>query len=124
MKKQNSKTWCNVGIAAGLIAIFFALYLFVGDSNFITPDYAKFGADYYTEQYAATRDAAINIARLGDIVKNAAASLLLSLGVADIAYFFNKKTQMDNSEKLVDLLEKMQPSDIKEKEETADALKF
>lgn len=124
MKKYNSTTWCNVGIAAGFIAIFFGISLFFGETFFYEPSYAKFGADFYTEQYAATRAAAMNIATIGEVMNQAFAAVLTSFGIADIAYFFAKKAEIANSNRIEELLEKLQPSDIKEKEEIEEALKF
>lgn len=62
--------------------------------NAVSTEGYQFGADYYTEQYAATKNASDNVARVGNYLEktiNAAAAgvgvLLLGLGLADIAYF-------------------------------------
>lgn len=96
---KTNKLFPGIGILAGVVMIVAAIMIGTIPTrdiefNSISTEGYQFGADYYTEQYAATKNASDNVARVGNYLEkaiNAAAAgvcvLLLGLGLADIAYF-------------------------------------
>lgn len=69
MKKTFSMAGIGVGIAIMILGLVLAFSKTVSYSGEVPLDYS-FGADFYTEQYGATRDAAINVNRLGNVVED------------------------------------------------------
>ncbi len=63
------KTFSTVGMILGIVIVVMGLYLAFGFSssyNGTSTSSYSFGADYYTEQYQATENAADNIMALGE----------------------------------------------------------
>ena len=75
------------GIILGIAAIVFGV-MFITDPPYsystTTSDYASFGADYYTYQYQATRDAVRNTGATANTLGNIGEELALYAGMAFI----------------------------------------
>ena len=81
MKKE--KTWAVIGLLLGIIVVVVGVVFMAtpaAEYGTNTPEYASFGADYYTYQYDATRDAAINIAVVAENLRAMSAKLALYAG--------------------------------------------
>lgn len=65
------KFFCIAGMLVGVAFLIVGIYMLTGVGESFsysrTPDY-QFGADYYTEQYAATRNASDNIVSVGKLL--------------------------------------------------------
>ena len=64
------KAFCIIGVLAGIWISVMGFIL--ADTDYNHGGYAKeikFGGDYYTEQYAVTRDVAINTSHLGYLLE-------------------------------------------------------
>ena len=81
-----------VGIAAGILSMIFGFITF-GKGVGSAPDYASFGADFYTYQYRATRYAASNLRDLSEIARFAGGALLVVIGLTLICYFLVKLSE-------------------------------
>lgn len=90
------KIFCICGIIVGIVMIIFGINAatFSGGMSFEFPEGYTFGADYYTEQYGATRAAAINVAYLGRFTQEAMifgisfmGKALAVIGAAVICFF-------------------------------------
>lgn len=79
------KIFCIVGIIVGVIMIImgFSVHGIQETTNYYLPDAFSFGADYYTDQYEATRDAALNVAYLGYDIQD-----YFNYGIATLGKFF------------------------------------
>ena len=79
------KIFCIVGIIVGVIMIImgFSVHGIQETTNYYLPDAFSFGADYYTDQYEATRDTALNIAYLGYDIQD-----YFNYGIATLGKFF------------------------------------
>ena len=89
--------FCIAGIGVGVALIIVGIYMMtgVGEGFFYskTEDY-KFGADFYTEQYAATRNASDNIVAVGKLISRTfetgmqvMGGVVLIFGMGIICYF-------------------------------------
>ena len=117
---KTNKLFPGIGILAGVVMIVAAIMIGTIPTrdiefNSISTEGYQFGADYYTEQYAATKNASDNVARVGNYLEkaiNAAAAgvcvLLLGLGLADIAYF-GMKLAAENEKTAVPAAAAVQP---------------
>lgn len=79
------KKFSIAGIVVGVLIILLGLYLAFGYSDYVfngssTYSYT-FGADYYTEQYAATENAADNILALGNYLRYVIDFLFVAVGL-------------------------------------------
>ena len=86
---MSKKTTSIIGIVVGIIIVIIGF--FVQDtSNYGIGESIKFGADFYTEMYAVTKDVgrAINYA-INDLIC-AVGWLIIVIGLFDIAYFVCK----------------------------------
>lgn len=68
MKKKLCITGIVLGVLLTVIGLKFALTGKINYDGEIPSDYS-FGADYYTEQYATTRDTAIDIVKVGNCIE-------------------------------------------------------
>ncbi|MDD6279215.1 MAG: hypothetical protein PUA81_05445 [Oscillospiraceae bacterium] len=78
--------YCIIGQAAGICSLISGIY----GINFYDYDYLRkitFGADFYTEIYAATKAAAGNIIVLGGVMEKFANAFLICTGIFMIAFF-------------------------------------
>ena len=85
MKKKFSIS----GIVVGVIIVFIGVYTIFGfRMSYIgaRPSSCTFGADYYTEQYGATRNAANNIAELGEFIDESSDFAFRIIGLVIIAF--------------------------------------
>lgn len=81
MRKE--KTWVVIGLLLGIVVVVVGIVFMAtpaAEYGTNTPEYASFGADYYTYQYDATRDAAINIGVVADNLRAMSAKLALYAG--------------------------------------------
>ncbi len=87
-----------IGIIAGILIIVYGVKL--SDNGYygtLTSD-ARFGADFYTEQYAATKHAADNINSVGQLIDkicDSMKSLSVVFGIAVVAYFGDRFCDVD-----------------------------
>lgn len=103
-----------IGILVGVATIIFALMISVESS---TVSSATFGADFYTEIYAAARKTVGNLDQLISLVANGIRFLLLSLGLFEIVFFANKLVpyvKIKATESNEDVSETIENSEIKE----------
>ncbi len=79
------KIFCIVGIIVGVVMIImgFSVHGIQDVPNYYTPEAFSFGADYYTDQYEATRDTALNVAYLGYDIQD-----YFNYGIATLGKFF------------------------------------
>lgn len=108
---ERKQKYCKLGLIVGVIAIVLGLYVMLGLGEPNYPNYLAFGADFYTEQYAATRAVSMNIIILFNAVRMGASIILMVFGAADIFYFMNKKEEALTQEKIIELLESLQPKE-------------
>ena len=103
---MKNKFFYYVGILAGAIFIFIGAF-FIGKSgsrkSYLYADDAKFGADYYTCQYEATKYAANNLAMIGNRIDGwinnfyiGFGSGSIAFGLVVIAYFGSKLADFNN----------------------------
>lgn len=91
------KKFCIAGMILGIILTIYGLSFSLGKSvhyNAETPLDYSFGADYYTEQYAVTRDVALNVARAGNTFENGmnfmitfSGNVTAAMGLIVVCYF-------------------------------------
>ena len=96
------KTFRTVGMVLGIVVVVLGLYLAFGfgESYRGSSTYSySFGADYYTEQYQATENAADNILALGEYIDSLASFglkvtglIIAAFGGIVTCYFGCKKT--------------------------------
>jgi len=92
----SKKVFLYLGIGAGVISIIYGISCmslnvsYSGDFS----SFASFGADFYTYIYEATMNAANNIDELGNFLEtvmktvvNGIGMFMISIGMADIAFF-------------------------------------
>lgn len=78
--------YCIIGQAAGI----YSLILGIDGISFYGHNYLDkitFGADFYTEIYAATKAAASSIIALGDVMEKFANAFLICTGIFMLAFF-------------------------------------
>lgn len=78
--------YCIIGQAAGI----YSLILGIDGISFYGHNYLDkitFGADFYTEIYAATKAAASSIIALGDVMEKFANAFLICIGIFMLAFF-------------------------------------
>ena len=83
------KTFRTVGMVLGIVVVVLGLYLAFsfGESYHGSSTYSySFGADYYTEQYQATENAADNILALGEYIDSLASFGLKVTGLIIAAF--------------------------------------
>ena len=81
MRKE--KTWAVIGLLLGIAVVVVGIVFMAtpaAEYGTNTPEYASFGADYYTYQYDATRDAAINVGVVADNLRAMSEKLALYAG--------------------------------------------
>ena len=89
--KKKVNFFCIIGILAGLAAIYFG-YTFLSMYSGYSVDIKKYGADFYSDIYDATRVAGANIRTLANIVRQGFGYLLMLLGATDVCFFGYKLT--------------------------------
>ena len=80
---EKEKTWSAIGLLLGIIVVVVGIIFMAtpaAEYGTNTPEYASFGADYYTYQYDATRDAAINVGVVAENLRAMSAKLALYAG--------------------------------------------
>lgn len=100
-----------IGISIGTLTLIFGLVM-LGYEIGSEPDYASFGADFYTYTYRGIRIAAENIYQLAKIVKDGFSFILISIGSWQIyTSLFDNTINIENQihsipETITKLLEK------------------
>ena len=82
---NNEKKWYLLGVLLGILVIVAGIIFMATPAKAYggsTPEYASFGADYYTYQYDATRDVASNVRVVTEAVNELSASVSLYAGAA------------------------------------------
>lgn len=80
------KIFSILGMIASAIIAFGGFVLHGQHISSYLPDYS-FGADFYTEMYSITRDAASNIISASNAITEAISVLIIALGVIGFFYF-------------------------------------
>ena len=103
---MKTKIWNWIGMAAGLVAIIVGIVFAASspDSYYTEhPDYSAYGADFYTDEYGATRAVAINTQSTVYLVKEIGGKIagyagwLFILGGLLIIVRFGRKMALDTA---------------------------
>ena len=107
LKRDAKKIFCILGMISGIAAAGIGLYMAFGFSGDFSGNFTKmaeFGADFYTYQYDATRNAAENTRILGNFLESAARFAFLTgglitaaAGIAVFCFFGYKYTEPEKS---------------------------
>lgn len=100
-----------IGVIIGILMIVLGLKLYgninaISYNGSLTSGYT-FGADYYTEQYAATKNTADNVNALGSYVENSikatgsTVGLFISLLGCVVICYFGSKFEIDKAKKQI-----------------------
>lgn len=95
MKKE--KTFNLIGLILGIAIIIVGIYFLAAPAASYMVSYCAFGADFYTEQYAATRAAANNLHELGGMLAQYAGFAFIFAG-AIVSLEYGKKYLCSNVE--------------------------
>ena len=100
-----------LGVLIGLVVIVFGVLCIANPAdsyNTQSADYASFGADYYTYQYQATRDAvsntavtANNIRELGEMIATYAGAAFIVAGLLIMIYFSKANVDLKLEKELI-----------------------
>lgn len=78
------KRWiCIAGMVLGVVMVIAGIVVLTSFKG-MEPNMVRFGGDFYTESYEATRAAAINLARIGSLLEKALGILLMTLGAGSV----------------------------------------
>ena len=86
-KNSGKKGFSVFGIIVGVAAVIFGIVVFATHMYLPTPSDTSFGADFYTYSYRATRYVSENLSSIAKMLKLALGFILITFGLADIAYF-------------------------------------
>lgn len=94
MTSQSARTvrliFTILGLIAGIGMIVFSFVVLDYGTDGYRGSSASFGGDFYTEIHSITRDAVLNLDIMLTLLGYGLFGFLLTLGIADIAYFGNK----------------------------------
>lgn len=74
---------CIAGVVLGIVMVIAGIVVLTSFEG-MEPNMVRFGGDFYTESYEATRAAAINLARIGSLLEKALGILLMTLGAGSV----------------------------------------
>lgn len=94
MKRVN--WFCVLGILVGAAAIYGGYYLLDSYTGYTVTE-ARFGSDFYTYIYGATRNAASNVHSLAEIVCQGFGYLMMLIGATDVCFFGYKLSNRGNA---------------------------
>ena len=83
MNLKTAKTWNLIGIVLGIIVLLVGIFFISNPPTAyytMSPETATFGSDFYTYQYDATRDAAMNTATTANNIRELGGMLAIYNG--------------------------------------------
>ena len=113
MNNENKNTACIFGILLGVVLLLVGFALLVREPLEDT----KFGADFYTYSYEATRENA-------EILRFGLGWLIMGFGGISICYFANQMAVCEQNAKVIELLKAPKNTTISNEEEIEKAQKL